>query len=120
MSKQFIPRTAPVAALCCLLATNGHAGHGLMNGFGDIEWLPDAGITPAHWAWPLERAAEKLQLSLAAPGAEGLVLALGIAREKILPQLGGFKNPSRPHEQSRLSKRALRKISCRPGSGLSI
>lgn len=73
---------ALLAALL-LLPTLAHAGHGLMNAFSDVEWLPEPGYMPDHWAYRFERAGEALEFALASPGPETLLLALGIAREKL-------------------------------------
>lgn len=59
------------------------AGHGLMNAFGDIEWLPSPGRTPDQWSYPLDAWQEQMQITLAPAGAERVTRCLRIAREKI-------------------------------------
>ena len=59
------------------------AGHGLMNAFGDIEWLPSPGRTPDQWSYPLDAWQERMQLALAPAGAARVTRCLRIAREKI-------------------------------------
>ena len=69
------------ALLCCWLPA-AHAGHGLMNAFAGIEWLPDPGVLPNESAYRADRWQETLALVLA--GAEARpALAEGIAREKL-------------------------------------
>ncbi|MEQ8230537.1 MAG: DUF5667 domain-containing protein [Gammaproteobacteria bacterium] len=71
------------ALLVVLLVTGtAHAGHGLMNAFADIEWLPPAGRTPADIDYPLDRAVETLRLAIAdEPGR--FALLLDFQREKL-------------------------------------
>ncbi|MEQ8660198.1 MAG: DUF5667 domain-containing protein [Gammaproteobacteria bacterium] len=58
------------------------AGHGLMNAFADIAWLPDAGRTPADADYPLDRAAEAARLAIA-DDAGRFALLLEFQREKL-------------------------------------
>ncbi len=76
-------RDAALATLLVLAALpTVHAGHGLMNAFADIEWLPDPGRTPASPDYFLDRAAESARLALTdAPGRFALLLEL--LREKL-------------------------------------
>ena len=66
-----------LAAMC------GHAGHGLMNSFGDVEWLPDPGATPDQIAYPLDRMRERFELELAGSAGAEMTLCLKFAREKL-------------------------------------
>ena len=73
-----------LAFVACMLGLGvGHAGHGLMNSFGDVEWLPDPGTTPDRLAYPLDRISERIELRLAASTDEELALCLAFAREKL-------------------------------------
>ena len=76
-------KTQPVVIFLILLtaALPASAGHGLMNSFNDIEWLPHPGYTPADRAYPLERLRERVALLLA--GEQRLVMTLEFAREKL-------------------------------------
>lgn len=77
-----IPRC--VAAVAgALLATSCLAGHGLINSFGGIEWLPDATATPADWRYRFERWGEEAQLALAADDAARVQQLGALARERI-------------------------------------
>jgi len=67
-------------ALCCAAA---QAGHGLINSFADIEWLPPPGTTPDSVAWSLDRADEALRLRLASTDAARLALLREHARERL-------------------------------------
>ena len=66
-----------------LAAMSAHAGHGLMNSFGDVEWLPDPGATPDQIAYPVDRLRERLALELAGSTGEEMTLCLKFAREKL-------------------------------------
>ncbi len=66
----------------CLIV-QAQAGHGLMNSFAGIEWLPPAGITPADRTYRVARWWEEIQFSLAATPAEKLSLSLSFARERL-------------------------------------
>lgn len=72
-------------ALLAALVTGGHAdaGHGLINSFAGIDWLPDPGVTPdaAHYALDLAREAVALRLTRA-PAAR-LELLRVQARERL-------------------------------------
>lgn len=75
-----------LAALVTLLVLTAvpplYAGHGLMNAFADIEWLPDPGRTPASPDYGLDSAAEAARLALTdGPGRFDLLLEF--MREKL-------------------------------------
>ena len=40
------------------------AGHGLMNSFGNIEWLPETGLTPDQIIYPVDNWLEQVELFL--------------------------------------------------------
>ena len=65
------------------VAVAGYAGHGLMNSFGDVEWLPDPGLTPDQFSYPVDRIRERLELEWAGSGDEEMALYLEFAREKL-------------------------------------
>ena len=58
------------------------AGHGLLNAFAGIAWLPPAGTTPDSPWYPADRWQERAQIALAEVSARP-VLADSIAREKL-------------------------------------
>lgn len=64
-------------------AVHCHAGHGLINSFAGIEWLPEAGSTPADWWYRGERLLERTELAAAATDAARLALLQVLARERI-------------------------------------
>lgn len=72
-----------MAAACLLVATGAHAGHGLMNSFGDVEWLPDPGATPDQFLYPVDRMRERIELELAESSDEEMALCLAFGREKL-------------------------------------
>ncbi len=47
-------------------------------------WRIDPGYTPQQFAYPLDRIGERIDLRLAEPGHERIVMALEFAREKLL------------------------------------
>lgn len=75
-------RRAALFALA-LVTVDLHAGHGLINSFADLEWLPPPGTTPADFAWPLECAEEAAQRWLARSPARRRALLQAHARERL-------------------------------------
>jgi hypothetical protein len=71
---------ATLLVLCSL--PPAEAGHGLMNAFADIEWLPEPGRTPANPDYVLDRAAESARLAMA-DDAGRFALLLELLREKL-------------------------------------
>lgn len=78
----FIAVALALAIALTLAVPNAGAGHGLMNSFADIEWLPDPGRTPADATWALDNARERTELALL-DGQERQQAALEYAREKL-------------------------------------
>lgn len=72
-----------MAMALALAGPSALAGHGFMNAFADVEWLPEPGYVPGDWQYPLERLGERAELALAEAGAESLALALALAKEKL-------------------------------------
>lgn len=72
-----------VLAACLAACAAAQAGHGFMNSFGDIEWLPEPGTTPDDFAYSFDRIGERAELALAGSSAESLALCLEFAREKL-------------------------------------
>jgi hypothetical protein len=72
------------AVTCALLiwASPLWAGHGMLNAFGGIAWLPPAGTTPDSPWYPADRWRERAALALAEVPARP-TLAEAIAREKL-------------------------------------
>lgn len=60
-----------------------HAGHGFMNAFADVEWLPDPGYTPDQAVYPLDRMGEQTELALVDSGDDAMARCLEFAREKL-------------------------------------
>ena len=69
--------------VCTLAITASHAGHGLMNSFADVEWLPDPGVTPDQIAYLFDRIDESTELQFAGSPDEKIALCLEFAREKL-------------------------------------
>lgn len=65
------------------LAFNAQAGHGLMNSFAGIEWLPPAGTTPADLTYRIERLLETTELAFADTPEARQALVLDFARERL-------------------------------------
>lgn len=59
------------------------AGHGLLNSFNDLEWLPPAGRTPDQWTYALDTGRERLALWRAQDGAAALALCEQFMRDKL-------------------------------------
>ncbi|MCZ6666339.1 MAG: DUF5667 domain-containing protein [Gammaproteobacteria bacterium] len=73
-----------LAFVVSLLAiTASHAGHGLMNSFADVEWLPDPGVTPDQITYLFDRIDESTELQFAASPDTEIALCLEFAREKL-------------------------------------
>ena len=66
-----------------LIAAPVRAGHGMLNAFAGIEWLPAAGTTPDAPYYVLDTWDESLRLKLAATSDAAIDLALADAREKL-------------------------------------
>lgn len=59
------------------------AGHGLINSFAGLEWLPLPGTTPDAVSWPLDRADEAARRLLARDMTARLALLRAHARERL-------------------------------------
>jgi Domain of unknown function (DUF5667) len=68
---------------CALYCSYAFAGHGLMNSFGGIEWLPEAGLDPASPLYPLDTWREQAELWQATSPARTIALCERFAREKL-------------------------------------
>ena len=66
-----------------LIAAPARAGHGMLNAFAGIEWLPAAGTTPDAPYYALDTWDESLRLKLAKTSDAVIDLALHDAREKL-------------------------------------
>jgi len=64
------------------LVSAAQAGHGLINSFAGIEWLPEAGLLPVDFGWRVDCWAEKFEVSQAdsAEDAVGLLHAHAMER----------------------------------------
>ena len=76
------PRYGALLALTLWSATVT-AGHGLLNSFGDLEWLPAPGRTPDQWQYALDTWRERGELLLADTASAQLALCLGFMRDKL-------------------------------------
>ncbi len=74
-----------LAILLCLylLPIRTDAGHGLMNSFGNIEWLPDAGINPDQIFYPIDAWAEKIESFFSTDSVGALAIYLKLSKEKL-------------------------------------
>lgn len=59
-------------ALLISLASTARAGHGLINSFAGIAWLPEAGLVPVDFGWRMDRWAEQIEV-MRAPSAEAAI-----------------------------------------------
>lgn len=59
------------------------AGHGLLNSFGDLEWLPAPGRTPDQWQYRLDTWREQGELWLADTPLARFELCLAYMRDKL-------------------------------------
>jgi Domain of unknown function (DUF5667) len=76
-----ITRRAPW--LLALLPLTALAGHGLLNSFNDLQWLPAPGRTPDQWHYWLDGWRERSALLLANDNNTRLKLCLDTMREKL-------------------------------------
>jgi len=76
------PRPAICALALCWIGT-AYAGHGFMNSFADIEWLPDPGRTPDQLGYVFDTWDERARLVLASTRTERYTMSLQFAREKL-------------------------------------
>lgn len=75
--------TQHIAFLLLFVAMPALAGHGLMNSFADVEWLPDPGRTPDQWNYRLDDWLHRAALARAADAEARLRLELAFGREKL-------------------------------------
>jgi hypothetical protein len=59
------------------------AGHGFMNSFEDVQWLPDPGTTPDEFGYQLDLWQEQARLAIASTPKARYTLALELSREKL-------------------------------------
>lgn len=59
------------------------AGHGFMNSFEDVKWLPDPGTTPDEFGYQLDLWQEQARLAIASDPQARYTLALELSREKL-------------------------------------
>ncbi len=69
--------------LLALLSPCTLAGHGLLNSFSDLQWLPAPGRTPDQWNYRLDWWQEKSALLVAGDNAARFTLCLDYMREKL-------------------------------------
>ena len=78
-----IKRTLMAPLISVLLSTQCHAGHGIMNAFSDIDWLPEAGITPDKIYYQTDKITEALELSLTREPLKRFHLLASQANERL-------------------------------------
>jgi len=66
-----------------LLPASVMAGHGLLNSFSDLQWLPAAGRTPDQWQYRLDTWREQAALLLADGADAQIALCLDYMRDKL-------------------------------------
>ena len=71
------------AVLCLAVSLRVFAGHGFMNSFADVEWLPEPGCTPDRACYFFDTAVEHVLLLLARWRGTALAFTLTTAREKL-------------------------------------
>lgn len=73
----------------CVLSWAGAAGagHGLLNSFAGIEWLPPPGVTPDSVFYGPERWWDQRALAAAHEPMRRMRLAVGLARERLAEAL---------------------------------
>jgi hypothetical protein len=59
-------------ALLISVTNAARAGHGLINSFAGIDWLPEAGLVPVDFGWRVDRWAEHIDV-MRAPTAEAAI-----------------------------------------------
>ena len=69
--------------LLALLPLAALAGHGLLNSFSDLQWLPAPGRTPDQWNYRLDGWREQGALLVAEDKAAQFTLCLDYMREKL-------------------------------------
>lgn len=69
--------------LLALLPLTALAGHGLLNSFNDLQWLPAPGRTPDQWHYWLDGWREEGALGWADSDSARLRLCLDFMREKL-------------------------------------
>ncbi|CAN0468134.1 unnamed protein product, partial [Phaeothamnion confervicola] len=72
-----------MAAVLALLPATSLAGHGLLNSFSDLTWLPPPGRTPDQWNYALDDLRERSRLLLADNDVARLGVCLNAMREKL-------------------------------------
>jgi hypothetical protein len=92
------------AVLCLVVSLRVFAGHGFMNSFADVEWLPEPGCTPDSACYFIETAAEHVLLLLARWRGTALAFTLETAREKLAETSAMIKR----HDE-RAARRASRR-----------
>lgn len=72
-----------LAVMAIAVSARVNAGHGFMNSFADIEWLPEPGCTPDSMCYLLDTGVEHVLLLVARWRGQALSFALVTAREKL-------------------------------------
>jgi len=76
-------RRSAILVMLMVLARPAGAGHGFMNSFADVEWLPDPGCTPDRYCYVFDTFAERCGVFFARFGDDSLEPILRYAREKL-------------------------------------
>ena len=86
-----------------LFSINALAGHGFMNSFANIEWLPDAGLTPNQSFYFLDSVAEKIEILFSQRERHQGETYLKLSKEK-LAEIVEMANNEGP-EEAQLAER---------------
>jgi hypothetical protein len=76
-------RGAALLLAMALLPATSFAGHGLLNSFGDLQWLPPPGRTPDQWNYVLDTWREQAALLMADTPQAEFALCLAYMRDKL-------------------------------------
>ena len=73
----------PLLLILLLGARPAFAGHGLMNSFGGIPWLPTVDTVPGSFRYRLGAARDELRLQMASSPVETMTLAVAQSRQRL-------------------------------------
>lgn len=76
-------RRLVLLALLTCLASAARAGHGLINSFAGIAWLPEAGLLPVDFGWRLDCWAERFDVLRAPDSATAIALLEAHSMERL-------------------------------------
>lgn len=88
-------------------ASAAFAGHGLINSFAGIEWLPDPSTTPSDFTWTFEQWRESRALAALEAPRPRLVMRLDLARERLAEAVAEVRQERPEDAQTALDAYAL-------------